>query len=202
MHPIDVRALFREELEAHRRTLARTAEALAEPFVLAVGILEEAVRAGRKLLLFGNGGSAADAQHLAAEFVVKYSEDRIPVPAIALTTDTSILTARANDLGFESIFVRQIDALGIQGDVAIGISTSGRSPNVLGGLAQARASGLRTIGLCGQDPSQMEALCDALLAVPSVKTPRIQEMHITLGHMLCRTLELRLNLVPGPSAPR
>ena len=133
---------------------------------------------------------------------MKYSEDRGPVPAIALTTATSILTARANDLGFESIFVRQIDALGIPGDVAIGISTSGRSPNVLDGLAHARASGLRTIGLCGQDPSQMASCCDVLLAVPSAKTPRIQEMHITLGHMLCRTLELRLGLVPGPPGRR
>ena len=151
--------------------------------------------AGGKLLIFGNGGSASDAQHIVAELVVRYKSNRAAVAAIALTTDTSILTACGNDLGFDALFERQIEALGRPGDVAIGISTSGKSPNVLRGLRQARSQGLKTVGLTGGTGGEMVGICDAAMTVPTAVTARIQEMHIILGHMLCLALEVRLGLV-------
>jgi len=154
-----------------------------------------ALAAGGKVLLAGNGGSAADAQHIAAELVIRYKADRSPIAALALTTDSSALTACGNDLGFEAIFARQIEAVGRANDVAVGISTSGNSPNVLKGLRQAKAMGLKTVGLTGAGGGQMPSLCDALIAVPSAVTARIQEMHITIGHVLCKALEQRLGLV-------
>ncbi len=168
---------------------------LSEPFAASLRLLEHAVRASGKVLLFGNGGSAADAQHIAAELVIRYKADRAPIAAIALSTDTSALTACGNDLGFDAIFERQVEALGQPHDIALGISTSGNSPNVLRGLRQARAMGLQTLGLTGGTGGQMPALCDALIVVPSAVTARIQEMHITIGHMLCKALEQRLGLV-------
>jgi D-sedoheptulose 7-phosphate isomerase len=157
--------------------------------------MEQSVRQGGKLLFFGNGGSAADAQHIAAELVVRYKSDRKAIAAIALTTDTSTLTACGNDLGFDAIFERQIEALGRPGDVAIGISTSGKSPNVLRGLRQARNGGLKTVGVAGGTGGDMGTICDSMITVPSTVTARIQEMHITIGHMLCVALETRLGLV-------
>lgn len=145
--------------------------------------------AGGKILLAGNGGSAADAQHVAGELVGRFAFDRPGLPAVALTVDTSILTAVANDYGYEAVFARQVQALGAAGDVFIGYSTSGRSPNILRALAEARARGLVTIGLCGADGGAMTALCDHLLAVPSRATPRIQEAHLLLGHVLCELVE-------------
>ncbi|HND14554.1 MAG TPA: D-sedoheptulose 7-phosphate isomerase [Pseudomonadales bacterium] len=145
--------------------------------------------AGGKILLAGNGGSAADAQHVAGELVGRFAFDRPGLPAVALTVDTSILTAVANDYGYEAVFARQVQALGAAGDVFIGYSTSGRSPNILRALAEARARGLVTIGLCGADGGAMTALCDHLLAAPSRATPRIQEAHLLLGHMLCELVE-------------
>ena len=153
------------------------------------------IKDGGKLLLFGNGGSAADAQHLATELTVRYKRDRAPIAAIALTTDTSALTAIGNDLGFDELFARQVRALGNTGDVAIGISTSGRSPNVLRALEAAKEMGLVVAGLSGGDGGAMAGLADPLLIVPSTTTARIQEMHITLGQMLCGALELTLGLV-------
>jgi D-sedoheptulose 7-phosphate isomerase len=166
-----------------------------QSFFDAVAILEQSVRGGGKILLFGNGGSASDAQHIAAELVVRYKSDRLPIAAIALTTDTSTLTACANDLGYDSIFERQIEAIGRQGDVAFAISTSGRSQNVVRGLRQGRAMGLRTVGLSGGIGGEMRDICDSLILVPSSVTARIQEMHITLGHMICKSLEERLGLI-------
>jgi len=145
--------------------------------------------AGGKILLAGNGGSAADAQHVAGELVGRFAFDRPGLPAVALTVDTSILTAVANDYGYEAVFARQVQALGAAGDVFIGYSTSGRSPNILRALAEARVRGLVTIGLCGADGGAMTALCDHLLAVPSRATPRIQEAHLLLGHVLCELVE-------------
>jgi D-sedoheptulose 7-phosphate isomerase len=155
---------------------------------------EQGLRQGGKLLLFGNGGSASDAQHIAAELVIRYAKTRAPIAALALTTDTSALTACGNDFGFEAIFERQLEAIGRRHDVAIGISTSGNSANVLRGLRQARAMGLATVGLIGGDGGPMLALCDAAIVVPSVVTARIQEMHIMIGHVLCNALEQRLGL--------
>jgi D-sedoheptulose 7-phosphate isomerase len=191
--------LLRHELSEHRRAFEATAQMLVRPFIEVLEILEQGVRDGGKLLLFGNGGSAADAQHIAAELIIRYKANRAPISALALTTDTSTLTACANDLGFDALFERQIEGLGRQDDVAVGISTSGNSANVLRGLSRARALGLRTVGLTGGGGGQMHSVCDALIVVPSSVTARIQEMHITIGHVLCKVLEQRLGLVQvGP----
>jgi D-sedoheptulose 7-phosphate isomerase len=191
----DPAALLRQELDEHRGAFEATSKMLTGPFIEALTLLEQSVRRGGKLLLFGNGGSAADAQHIAAELIVRYKADRAPIPALALTTDSSALTACGNDLGFDALFERQIEGLGRKGDVAIGISTSGNSANVLRGLGRARALGLCTVGLGGGTGGQMQGLCDALIVVPSAVTARIQEMHITIGHILCKALEQRLGLV-------
>ena len=144
---------------------------------------------GRKLLLFGNGGSAADAQHIAAEFVVRFVPNRKPLPAISLSTDTSVLTAASNDHGFATVFSRQIDALGMPGDIAIGISTSGNSPSILEGLDMARKKDLFIIGLTGETGGKMNDRADLLFRVPSTYTPRIQETHLLLGHVLCELVD-------------
>ena len=152
----------------------------------------EALASRRKVLFAGTGGSAADAQHLAAELVSRFERDRPGLAGIALTTDTSALTAIGNDYGFERLFARQVEALGAPGDVLVAISTSGRSPNVLAALAAARERGLRTIGLTGAAGDAMAPLCDLLLRVPARETPRIQEAHITIGHIVCGLVEERL----------
>ena len=161
--------------------IAETAERMAR-----------AIRDGRKVLLFGNGGSAADAQHIAAEFVGRFIPDRAPVPALSLATDTSALTAIGNDYGYDAVFSRQIQALGKAGDIAIGISTSGNSPNVLEALDVARSKSLLTIGFTGQDGGKMKGRAEILFCVPSRMTPRIQETHITLGHVLSELIDRAL----------
>lgn len=192
-------ALLQQELSEHRRVFEATALMLGRPFVETLDILERAVRGGGKLLLFGNGGSAADAQHIAAELIVRYQADRAAISAIALTTDTSTLTACANDMGFDALFERQIEALGRKGDAAVAISTSGNSANVLRGLDRARSMGLKTVGLTGGTGGKMRSACDAVIVVPSTVTARIQELHGLIGHMLCKALEQRLGLVTaGP----
>jgi D-sedoheptulose 7-phosphate isomerase len=193
--PLDLARFFDAEFDEHARVLAAAREALAGPFRGWVAACKAAVVAGGKILFFGNGGSAADAQHLATELAVRYKKDRPAIAALALTTDTSTLTAAANDLGFERIFARQIEALGRAGDVAVGISTSGNSPNVLEGLKQARRMELVTVALGGRDGGELPRLADHCLVVPSQTTARIQELHIMLGQMLCGALELELGLV-------
>ena len=163
-------------------------------FASLVGACVKSIRGGGKLMFFGNGGSAADAQHLATELTVRYKADRAAIAAIALTTDTSALTAAGNDLGFEQIFARQIEALGRAGDVAIAISTSGKSPNVIAALEQAKAMKLVTAALGGKGGGDLAGIADHLLVVPSDVTARIQEMHIALGQMLCGALEIELGL--------
>lgn len=195
MPEFDLEEFLRTELDEHRQAFESTATQLAQPFEAILKIWEQSIRNGGKLLIFGNGGSAADAQHIAAELVIRYKNDRPPIAAIALTTDSSALTACGNDLGFDALFARQLAALARPGDVAIGISTSGKSPNVLAALRQARESKLHTTGFAGGDGGEMRELCDALLIVPSRVTARIQEMHITVAHMLCKALEQRLGLV-------
>jgi len=210
--PADAIAAFlNREADEHRQAFDALLPGLVAPFARTLAIWERSVRAGGKLLLFGNGGSAADAQHIAAELVIRYHANRPAIAAIALTTDTSALTAGANDFGFESIFARQIEALGRPGDVAVAISTSGRSPNVLAGLRAARARQLHTTCLTGTGAGDatsastgtgggaVHSLCDAVIAVPSHITARIQELHIFLGHLLCKALEQRLGLAaPSP----
>lgn len=194
-HDARVDEIFQHEFDQHKSVVDATMSAVRRDFGAALAIFEQSVSQGGKLLFFGNGGSAADAQHIAAELVIRYKKDRKAIAAIALTTDTSTLTACGNDLGFDALFERQIEALGRPGDVAIGISTSGKSPNVLRGLRQARSSGLKTVGLSGGTGGELPAICDALIVVPSPVTARIQEMHITIGHMLCVGLETCLGLV-------
>ena len=181
------------EAEEHRLAFDAFMSALAEPFGATLELWHGALRAGGKLLVFGNGGSAGNAQHIAAELVVRYEKNRAAIAAIALSADSLILTATANDFGFETIFSRQVAALGRPGDIAVGLSTSGRSPNVLAALREARRLGLHTSGLIGGDGGPMRALCDAAIVVPSRITGRIQEMHLLVTHMLCKALEDRLD---------
>jgi len=155
----------------------------------AARVMRDAVLAGKKVLLCGNGGSAADAQHIAAELVGRFVIDRRPLPAIALTTDTSALTAIANDYGYEHVFSRQVEALGAEGDVLVAITTSGTSKNVVAAAAAARARGMKVIGLTGARGCAFVASCDAGVAVPSTVTARIQECHITIGHLLCEAID-------------
>ena len=164
-----------------------------------VGEIEEMVnlilatyRSGDKVLLFGNGGSAADAQHLAGELVGKFKLKRRSLPAIALTTNTSILTALSNDYGYETVFSHQVEALANEKDVVIGISTSGNSPNVIEAIKVAKAKGAKTIGLTGGNGGQLAKVADLVLAVPSDNTPRIQEAHIAIGHIVCELVEREL----------
>jgi D-sedoheptulose 7-phosphate isomerase len=158
----------------------------------AASALSTAFRLGRKVLLFGNGGSAADAQHIAAEFVGRFVPDRRALPAISLATDTSALTALGNDYGYEFVFSRQVEALGVSGDVAVGISTSGNSPNVIAALDAARSIGMVTIGFTGEGGGKMVSHTDILFCVPSKYTPRIQETHLTLAHILCEVVDREL----------
>lgn len=186
---------FLEHFQAHLAIARATMDAVVTDFDAALTALAAVVRADRKILFCGNGGSAADAQHLATELVVRYVTDRAPIAAIALTTDSSALTAAANDLGYDQVFARQVRALGNEGDALIAISTSGRSPNVLNALQQARRQGLVTIGLVGNDGGSMREYSDILLTVPARNTAHIQEMHILIGHLLCGALERELGLL-------
>ncbi len=176
----------RDYLETTAETARRTAEACAEDVARAAELIVEALRAGGKVLLCGNGGSAADSQHLAAEFVSALTRDRVrpAIPAVALTTDTSILTAIANDFGFEGVFARQVEALGRPGDVLIGISTSGNSPDVIRAVETARERSLRTVALTGADGGALAPLADVAIRVPSLETSHIQECHIAIGQLL------------------
>ncbi len=185
----DLSALFDQEFEAHAQVLAKTRQTLAGPFAHLVEACRKSLGQGGKIFFFGNGGSAADAQHLATELTVRYRRNRKPMAALALTTDTSCLTAAANDFSFDDIFSRQIEALAQKGDVAIGISTSGQSPNVLKALAAAKEKGCVAAALSGRDGGKLKGLADPLLIVPADDTARIQEMHILLGHLLCDALE-------------
>ncbi len=151
--------------------------------------VSHAFESGNKIFFFGNGGSAADAQHLAAEFVNRYVMDRPPLPAIALTTDTSILTSVSNDLAFDEIFAKQLRALGKEGDVAIGISTSGTSPNIIKAFEVAKEMGIKRVALTGNNGGVISKMADFSLVVPSTSTPRIQEVHILIGHILCEMVE-------------
>jgi D-sedoheptulose 7-phosphate isomerase len=188
-------AFWQSEFEEHEAVAKATHQALSAPFEKLLQAATASIKAGGKILFFGNGGSAADAQHLATELTVRYKTDRAPIAAIALTTDTSALSAIGNDFGFDHLFSRQVAALGKKGDVAIGISTSGNSKNVINALTEARKMGIVTVGFTGKAGGNLPAVCDILLNVPSTTTARIQEMHITLGQMLCGALELNLGLV-------
>lgn len=187
--------LFDSEWAEHIDVAQATKAALREPFARVVTACAASLKAGGKLLFFGNGGSAADAQHLATEFTIRYKADRPAMAALALTTDTSALTAAGNDLGFEHIFARQIEALGKRGDVAIGITTSGRSSNIVKALTTAKTMGLVAVAFSGSGGGEAARVADHALIVPSAVTARVQEMHIALGQMLCAALEVELGFV-------
>jgi D-sedoheptulose 7-phosphate isomerase len=174
-----------EEIAGNFHALAGQADAVEA----AAKTIADALRAGGKILFCGNGGSAADAQHLAAELMGRYLIERAPLPAMALNANTSTLTAIGNDYGFDEVFARQVKGIGRRGDVLVAISTSGNSGNVLRALEQARALGIATVGLTGESGGKMLSLCDQCICVPSPRTPRIQEMHIAVGHMICELVE-------------
>jgi len=175
---LDVKRRF---FDAHAADVQRAAQIIAASF-----------KAEGKLLVFGNGGSAADAQHIAGELVNRFLQQRRALPAVALTTDGGVLTCIANDTGFENVFARQIEALGSKGDVCIAISTSGRSPNVTAACEQARKQEVTVIGLLGRDGGSVAALCDLALIVPSDDTQRVQETHNLIGHIICELIESEL----------
>ncbi len=185
---LDDSAAFLARSIAAMQEFAADAAALETIDAIAAAIAA-AMRAGGKLLIAGNGGSAGDAQHMAGEFLVRLVADRDPLPAIALTTDSSVLTAAGNDYGFDHVFARQVAGLGRRGDAFLAISTSGNSPNILAALAAARAAGLATLGLTGADGGRMAASCDVLLRVPSAVTAIIQQVHITVAHIVCAKVE-------------
>jgi phosphoheptose isomerase len=196
------RGLHQLVLRALREGSRVRGELDAAAIARAAVVMRDAVLAGKKVLLCGNGGSAADAQHIAAELVGRFVIERRPLPAIALTTDTSALTAIANDYGYEHVFARQVDALGAEGDVLVAITTSGTSKNVVAAAAVARQRGMKVIGLTGAKGATFVAGCDAGVAVPSMVTARIQECHITIGHLLCEALDLAFApVVAGPGGP-
>lgn len=179
---------FEESADVKRRFVREYADRI----VMTARLIARALKEGRKVLLFGNGGSATDASHIAAEFVGRYHKDRAPLPAIALGSDPAAVTCIANDYGYDELFARQVRAHGQKGDIAIAISTSGNSPNVLKGVEAARACGLTTIGWTGGAGGKLAGLVDHAFIVPSTVTARIQESHITLGHVLCELIESEL----------
>jgi len=180
-----IRSMAEASLQAKREFFERCTGDVEQ----AARALIEAIREGGKLMIFGNGGSAADAQHIAAELAFKMGRERAALPAIALTTDTSLLTAISNDKSFDFVFARQIQALGQQGDIVLAISTSGNSPNVVEAVRQARRMGIKTIGLLGSGGGKAAGLVDHALIVPHSETPRIQEVHITISHIICQLIE-------------
>lgn len=192
---MDTAAFLKSEFDEHADVLSRTLAAVEQPFAQLLDACVLSLQAGGKLVLFGNGGSASDAQHLAAEFTVRYVENRPAIAAIALSTDTSAITAIGNDFGFERLFARQVEALCRPGDVVIGISTSGRSQNVIEGLRQAKEMNCIAAGLSGNDGGPMKDAADPMIIVPSNTTARIQEMHILIGQALCGAVEKRLGYV-------
>lgn len=192
MIPDHLRSHLEQTLRAGAELRLQLLESGTDELLRATEVVGSSLQRGGKLLLFGNGGSAADAQHIAAEFVCRFKHTREPLPALSLTTDTSALTAIGNDYGFDQIFARQVLALGHAADVVIAISTSGASPNVLAGVRAAHRVGMSTIGFTGSDGGRLARLVDVAVVVPSKDTALVQECHITLGHLLCAGVEMLL----------
>ena len=184
-----MRSIIEFEFSEHLKTAQATLEYIADPLEIAANFCIDSLQNGGKILIFGNGGSAADAQHIAAEMVGRYKVERKGLAAIALTTDTSALTSIGNDYGYNHVFDRQVEALANKGDVVIGISTGGSSSNVISALKLAKDIECKTIGFSGRDGGEMNALCDVNLVIPAEDTPRIQEMHIVIGHTNCHLID-------------
>ena len=183
----------KSNLEAHRIVFEKVSTELVDDICRAAELACNTIEKNKKILLFGNGGSASDAQHIAAEMTGRFRKERRGLPAIALTTDTSALTAIGNDYGFENIFARQVEALAVADDLCIGISTSGNSSNVLTAIKRAQSMGCKTIGLSGKGGGDLKQLCDINLIAPDNDTARIQEMHILIGHILCDVIDHRIS---------
>ena len=181
--------MIKRELQAHKETIEKTMDVMIPAIEKASIIVVKTLEKGNKILLCGNGGSAADAQHIAAELTGRYKTSRKGLAGIALTTDSSALTAIGNDFGYDLIFERQVEALGREGDLLIGISTSGNSANIIHAFNCAKNIGCNIIGFSGRDGGKMDAVCDLNLIVPSHDTPRIQEMHILIGHIICQAVD-------------
>lgn len=180
---------FHKTIEAHEEAVAKLKQECIPVIEQMAEMCRQALQNGHKILLCGNGGSAADSQHIAAEFVGRFVKERQGLPAIAFTTDTSILTAVGNDYGYDEVFRRQVEALGREGDVLIGISTSGNSGNVVKAFQQAKKQGVKTIAFTGMKASKMSELADLTLRVPAPVTARVQECHIMVGHMICEYID-------------
>ena len=185
-----MQSIIKFEFEEHLKTSQATFESIGHSVEVAAKLCLECLKNGNKILLFGNGGSAADAQHIAAELVGRYKTERKGLAAIALTTDTSALTAISNDYGYDCVFDRQVEAVANTGDVAIGISTGGSSANVASALKLAKDLDCKTIGFSGRGGGEMNELCDINIVVPAQDTARIQEMHIVIGHTICHLIDL------------
>lgn len=192
MNNVAEKTIFSEHFDAHIDVTQKTLQDLAEPFQKWLDKAIYCLNNNGKILFFGNGGSAADAQHLATELTVRYTVDRPAIAALSLSTDTSALTAISNDFSYDDVFSRQIEALGSKGDMAIGISTSGNSQNIINGMKQAKLQGITTVGLTGKSGGKLPNVSDVLLVVPSDVTAHIQEMHITLGHIFCAEIQRAL----------
>jgi D-sedoheptulose 7-phosphate isomerase len=184
-----MKELVAAELDAHRKVLEVVTSGLQNDIATACEMAVETIRSGKKIILFGNGGSAADAQHIAAELTGRYKRERKGLRAIAITTDTSALTAIGNDYAYDRIFERQVEALADAGDLLIGISTTGNSANVLKALQLGRSLNCKTLGLSGKDGGKMNANCDLNVVVPADTTARVQEMHIVIGHTICQAID-------------
>ena len=188
-----MQSIIKHEFSEHIKVSVETIKSIGKPIEIAAKICIDSLKNGNKILIFGNGGSAADAQHIAAELVGRYKTERKGLSAIALTTDTSTITAIANDYGYLHVFNRQVEALANEGDVVIGISTGGGSANVISALRLANDLGCKTIGFSGKDGGEFNALCDVNLIAIAEDTPRIQEMHILIGHTICHLIELEFS---------
>ena len=188
----DMERLIRKRIEESIKAKEELLDSQLGNIELAARTLIKSLKGGKKVLVFGNGGSAADSQHIAAELVGRFKKERRPLRAVALTTNTSTMTALANDYGYETTFARQVEALGDRGDVAMAISTSGKSANVVAAVKRAKSLGLRTIGLLGGDGGILKTACDISIIVSGRDTARIQEAHITIGHILCELIEDQL----------
>ena len=188
----DLENFFNRQFDEHNRVANNCQKKLQSSFLNIIKICLKSLKRKKKILFFGNGGSASDAQHLATELTVRFSKDRRAIPAISLVTDTSALTAIGNDFGFDFVFSRQIEALGDRDDVAIGITTSGKSKNVLNAFKTAKKKGLKCVAFTGNYTRLVSGLSDEIISVPALNTSRIQEMHILIGQMLCNALEYKL----------
>ena len=184
-----MQSIIKQEFSEHIKVSVETIKSIGKPIEISAKICIDCLKKGGKILIFGNGGSAADAQHIAAELVGRYKTERKGLPAVALNTDTSAITAIANDYGYLHVFDRQVEALANKGDVLIGISTGGGSANVISALKLANNLGCKTIGLSGKGGGEFNSLCNVNIIVPSKDTPRIQEMHIVIGHTICHLID-------------